>query len=238
MNKKLVTLVVANAVLFTFTGVALAQINPNSAWGEARANAEERQAARAEVVETKKENIAVKKTEIKTNIEAKKDDIRANVEAEKVEVKQKVADKKTALKAKIASFKDEKKKEIALRVNDRLQELNVKYVDMLTTAVVKQEEVLGKLKAQTAAKAAEGKDVSSVNSQVTAIESKIVEAKSLLAAQTAKVYSVEATTEPALRTDAQKARDLLKKDLVAVHASVRSITELIAAASKTLVSLR
>jgi histone H1/5 len=207
MNKKLLkALVVSNMLLLATSAVVLAQVNPNSAWGEAKAKAEERKTDRTAAVADKKEDIAARKTEIKSNIETKKEDIRANVEAKKIEVKQKVADKKTALKAKIASFKDEKKKEIALRVNDRLQELNVKYVDMLSAAVVKQEEVLGKLKTQTAAKAAAGKDVSSVNSQITTIEAKIAEAKTLIASQAAKVYAVEATTEPALRKNEQRER--------------------------------
>jgi hypothetical protein len=172
------------------------------------------------------------------DLQKQRADFKVEIEAKRAEAKIKIEARRTELQGKLSALKDERKKNVALQVNDKFQTLNQKAVDTLSNSLTRQEDVIQKIKDGASALTAEGKDVSLITSKLPDIEAKIASNRSQLTAQSAKVYTIEVTTEANLKANTEATRDALKKDIDTLRDSVKSVSDMIREVAKALATIQ
>lgn len=134
---------------------------------------------------------------------------------------------------------DEKKKNIAQHINKQLQELNAKRLKHFSNDLAQMEKVLVKVKARAEKAAAGGADMKAINAKIAAFEGAVATARAAIAAQSAKVYSVEiTTTDGHLKDNTGVTRQALQKDLKAVSDLVKDAHEALKGITKELAKVR
>lgn len=157
--------------------------------------------------------------------------------AEKIDsVKERVASREAALKTKLAKFKDKKKALVAERVGANLSKVNEKRTTHYTNVLTKLTDILARLEARVNQASAGGKDTTAAVNAIGEARVSIASAKIVVDAQSAKEYTITATSEAKIRSDAQAVRDNLHTDLKATHALVVIARQSVAEAISTTVS--
>ena len=106
--------------------------------------------------------------------------------------------KRDEFKAKIAGIKDARKQLIVEGLDTRIATSNAKLTNKMTNALTRLTEIIAKLKIRTSVLQGEGKDVTALNSAITAAETAITDAMTAVEAQKAKVYTANITTDATL----------------------------------------
>ncbi|KKU02512.1 MAG: hypothetical protein UX99_C0007G0015 [Candidatus Amesbacteria bacterium GW2011_GWB1_47_26] len=106
-------------------------------------------------------------------------------------------------KQKLQTVKDERKKKIVERADAKLAEINKRRTDAMTRHLDKMSEILAKVKAR--------------GGDTTAAEAAVAEARSAVAAQAAKVYTITITTEDKLKINVGETMKALITDLRNLH---------------------
>ncbi|MBI2036672.1 hypothetical protein HYT17_03515 [Candidatus Microgenomates bacterium] len=170
--------------------------------------------------------------------EAKRQELIENKQVRQEEKKQRIASKTAELKARLAEFRDKKKTALVEKINNSLNTVNDRQTAAMQKHLEKMEELLTKLEERVNNKAAEGKDTSSASAALASSATSIALAKSAVEAQAGKDYTIQVSSESAVRTDAKAARDALHADLKQVRqlvvAAKQSLANAIAVAAKTL----
>jgi len=104
-------------------------------------------------------------------------------------------------------------------------------------AVDQIESVLSRILSRSEKAIANNENVSSVTTASEVAKTAIAAARTAIQEQTAKVYSVEATTEEALKTDLGRVRDMLRSDLEAVKSKVKAARDAVQSAAVSLAQI-
>lgn len=172
--------------------------------------------------------------EARVEILKSREEFKAQMETRKVELQAKIDVKREELKKKLAGIKNEKKIALSLNINDKFQALNKKAVERLAESVDRQEDAVKRLKERMSNPAFSSQNNSSVSVQIANAETKIAEVRAKLTAQSAKVYTVNVTTEAALKANTEAQRLALRSDIDVLHDSIKDVSELIRSAAKDL----
>lgn len=147
----------------------------------------------------------VQREAAKERVEAARDRIKLR--------KDKIASRETTLKERLTAFKDQRKAQATERINKNLNLINDKRVAAMRKHLQKMSELLGKLNSRVNTAKAGGKDVSEAQSAMASASASIASASASLDLQAEKDYSLNVSTESAVRQEAKAARDSLHTDL-------------------------
>lgn len=125
------------------------------------------------------------------------------------------ASKAAVLKANLLKFKDQKKAALVEKINDTLAMINKKRTDQMNKNLDTMSKILSRL--ETYVNELTGKDTTDAKKAIADAKSAITIVRTAVDAQSKKDYTLEATSEAIIRTDAKAARDSLHKDLKATR---------------------
>ena len=111
--------------------------------------------------------------------------------------------KREEFKEKLQTVRDERKKKIVERADAKLTEINKRRTDAMVRHLDKMGEILAKVKVR--------------GGDTTAAEAAVVEARSAVAAQAAKTYTITVSTEDKLRINVGETMKVLTTDLRNLH---------------------
>lgn len=151
-------------------------------------------------------------------------------------LKERIATKSAALKQKLTRFRDKTKAARLENINENLNTVNMNVTAALQKNLDNISAALDRLKTKADEAAAEGKDVTGLNSDIAEVETQWAEADEALKAQIEKDYTVALTSESSAKSDAQSARNILRTDLKSVHTEVLEARNALADAVKNALS--
>lgn len=125
-----------------------------------------------------------------------------------------------AFTAKLAKLKDSKKKTIAASLDLKIAEVNKKRTTIMLSFVSKLQKILDKISIRAAEAKKAGKDITSVDSAVTAAQATVASALTAVMTQAGKTYVAQVTSDETLKNDMETAMKSLKTDLEAVSALI------------------
>lgn len=131
--------------------------------------------------------------------------------------------KHASFAATLALIKDEKKKARVELLQNRLTEINTNQTTMLMGTVKRLDVGVGELyKIAQEYGVESGKDMSGVSSSIETASKAVADAATKVTAQAEKTYVITVTSETNLKTDFEKSREALAKDLKGVRDSVQN----------------
>lgn len=154
------------------------------------------------------------KQEYSERLKQTREEFQNKIQAIKEELKTKLEDAKNKLQVKLEKIKDRKKADSVQKINDQLQKLNERWTDHFTDVLGHLSDVLMKISTRTDKLSASGINVVSVVNAMNTASSTIASARTAVATQAAKVYTITITTDKNLKTDVGKSRQALHSDLV------------------------
>ena len=167
------------------------------------------------------------KNKLETKLDARIEKLDAKIAskdakiAEKLsDIKARIASKESELKTKLQTFKDQLKAKIAERVNTNLNKINQNLVAIMQKHLDKMSIILNKLEARVTRGTPDIKNPASAKVAILSARKAIATASAALNIQSQKDYTIQVTTESRIKFDAQKQRDLLHNDLVAIRKMV------------------
>jgi Mg2+ and Co2+ transporter CorA len=145
-------------------------------------------------------------------------------------------DDRSEFRTRLSTIRDEKKKAIVDRTDKRIVEINLSRTNIMTRHIAKIEEVLNKIETRAIEVEKRGKDIGAVRAAIVTSRTAIASAKSAIAAQIAKTYTIDVTTEDKLGPAVSSPRTAFAKDLQAAHQSVvtarKSVRDVLKALAK------
>lgn len=178
-----------------------------------------------------------KKETFKATVEQKRKEFKNSLEQKRAEVKEKIEAKKTELKDKLLKIKDERKKEIIGRVDNRLNEINENRMNHFSNALEKLDEIMLKISSRADKAESRGLDVSAARGALTEAKNAIAVSRAAIEMQSGKVYSINITSEEALKNSAVTARKALHDDVIKVFDTVKMAREAVKKAATTLAQI-
>ena len=132
-------------------------------------------------------------------------------------MREKIASKEAVLKAKLGAFKDQKKAQTATRVNTNLSTINKNQTDQLLKYLDRMTQVLDKLEKRVSSASPDIKDPGAAKLAIATSRTSIASAAAAVKQQSEKDYTIQVSSETAVRKDAKTARDNLHGDLQSVR---------------------
>jgi hypothetical protein len=158
-------------------------------------------------------------------IQAAREEFRKTLEAKRMELQKNVQARREALKTRLQNIKDERKKAAVERIDKNMAELNARMTAHYASALDQIDAVLLRIVARTDKAQADGKDVSTVRSAITAAQGAISAARAAVVSQTGETYSMSIRTEATLKDDVGGTRQALHDDLVRTRGLVKDARE-------------
>lgn len=149
-------------------------------------------------------------------------------------MKDKMQQAREEFKTKMAAIKDTKKQEIITNLDTRIATINKNRTTEMTERLERLTTILGKISTKEAALKSEGKNTTTLASDITVAQTAIDAAKTAVTAQAAKEYTMNITTETALKSAASTTIQQFMKDIKSVHAKVVAAQQAVVKAYKDL----
>jgi rubrerythrin len=169
-----------------------------------------------------------RENEMKKGLDDKKEKIASRVG----EIKDKMASKEAMLKAKLALFKDKTKALRVEKINTTLQTIDTNRTSMMKKHLEVLTKILETIETRVNEAQSSGKNVDGAKTAISDARSAIQTATTAVTAQSEKDYTIEATSEATVKTDAKKTRDGLMTDLKSTHELVKKAQEAVRTALK------
>ncbi len=150
---------------------------------------------------------------VETRIETNKE----NTQEKIANLKDKMASREAAMKAKLDAFKDKRKAQTAERVNTNLNQINKNQTDQMLKFLDKATEILNKLEIRVNQNTPDIKDPAAAKAAIADARTKIASAEAAVKAQAQNDYTIQVTSETAVKKDAQAVREKLHSDLLGVR---------------------
>lgn len=148
---------------------------------------------------------------------AKKEQVKDRVEVRKETLKERIATREAALKAKLEKFRDKQKAQKAERINTTLTKINKNQTEQMLKHLSRMSVILNKLENRVNKGSPEVKDATVAKTAIADAKAAIASATAAVKAQSEKDYTLQVSSESAVRKDAQKKRTELHADLLAVR---------------------
>lgn len=143
-----------------------------------------------------------------------------------------------AFQKKVEVFRDQTKKERVASLSAKLDDVNLKRTNQMMIFLNKVVEVLTKVKIQTEAQKAKGKDVSKVTAAIAAAQSAIDAAKAAIETQAGKSYVISISSESNVRGDVGATMKSLQADASSVRDLVNAAKKRVSDAIRELAKVR
>ncbi len=149
-------------------------------------------------------------------------------------MKEKMQQAREEFKTKMAAIKDAKKQEIISNLDTRIATINKNRTTEMSERLERLTTILGKISTKEATLKSEGKNTTTLASDITAAQTAIDAAKTAVSTQAAKEYTMNITTETALRSAAATTIQQFMSDIKAVRAKVVASQQAVVKAHKDL----
>lgn len=188
--------------------------------------------------EMRSKRMAITTASSSKDTDVRREEFKKQFDAKKEEVKKKIEDEKIRLTEKLKTIKDERKKEVVKKISGQFQEINTRRLEHFSNVLKQMEEVLAKVKARAEKATTGGADTSALTAKIAAFETAVTTARAAIVAQSAKVYSIEITTEDHLKNNTGATRQALQADLKTVFDLVKNAHESLKMVMKELSKIR
>ncbi|HAM96091.1 MAG: hypothetical protein UX53_C0004G0030 [Candidatus Azambacteria bacterium GW2011_GWB2_46_37] len=175
--------------------------------------------------------------QLKAANQTKREEFKATVEQNRSELRTRVQTEREQLKEKLAAIKDERKKQIVERVAQQLNELNERQTNHLVQVLDKLDTALGRVGTRTDKAEANGRDISSVRTAISAANEAITASRAAISVQAGKSYTIAVTDEAGLRKVVGDARQTLHNDLSETRKAVKTAHDAVKKAATTLAQI-
>lgn len=128
-------------------------------------------------------------------------------------LKEKIASRQATLKLKLSTFRDKIKAQITDRINTTLNRINQNQTTQMQKHLDKMSKILAKLQTRVNSNSPDIKDINLANLAIASASSSIASASAAVKLQSEKDYTLNISTESAVRKEAQATRNLLHTDL-------------------------
>jgi len=191
---------------------------------------------REEIKKIREENRLEYKGKVES-IQANRQVFKEELSVKREEIKVRREEMKANFKESLAKVKDENKKIAAEKVVDGLATLNTKVTGNFSNTIDQIENVLIKIESRIAKAESNGLDVSSAKAESEKSRTAISQARQVVLAQTTKTYTVNVTSESALRAEMKKMRDLFNTDIKTVREQIKIAHGTVRATATTLAQI-
>ncbi len=155
----------------------------------------------------------VRDQRINTRIE----NIESKVDSRIASIREKQASREAALKTKLQAFRDQRKAQVAGRVNTNLGSINKNRTDEMLKNLDRLTQILDKLEGRVNSATPDIKDPAAAKLAIATARTSIASAAAAVKLQADKDYTIQVSSETAVRKDAKTARDNLHGDLQSVR---------------------
>lgn len=131
--------------------------------------------------------------ELREKAQMRAEQTKEQVQTLREQAKGRVKQAKADVQEKIRQIKDQRKQEAANKIAKQLDHLNQVWTDHFINVLDRLDAILQKVKSRTEKASANGKDVLAVKTAIQNAESKIASARTAVASQAQKTYTVNAT---------------------------------------------
>jgi len=145
--------------------------------------------------------------------------------------------RKSALQAKLTKIKDEAKRKMVEKIDANIADLNTRMTDHFSKVLDQIDSVLTRVITRTDKAQSDGKNVTLVRTKITDAKNAIATARTKVQAQAAKTYTINVTTDTALRGAVQTVRKALHDDLKVAGDAVKAAHEAVRQAIVALASI-
>lgn len=152
----------------------------------------------------------------------------AEVVQRREEIKARIASKAADLKTRLEQFKDQKKAQSAERISNTLNKINKIRTDQMLKHLNLMSTILDKLEARVNQGKPDIKDPTKAKDAIASARGTIASASAAVATQAEKDYTLTATSEAKIKTEAKIMRDKLHTDLQAARKLVISAKQAVA----------
>lgn len=162
------------------------------------------------------------------------EDFADTVEASREAVKQEFENRQTEFKQQLARIRDTKKQAVVDKLNTNCQDINSKRTDKMTAMLEKLSVILTNVTNREASASAAGKDVTTVDTAVTAAQAAIADAQNAVAGQAGTLCTITITSETNLKTDVGKIISSMQSSLQSVYTKVLAAKQAVSSAIRAL----
>lgn len=135
-------------------------------------------------------------------------------------MREKIASKEAILRTKLEKFKDQKKATAAARISTNLNQINQNQTTQMQRYLDVMSGILDKLEIKINQLTPDIKDPAAAKVAIASARAVIASASAAVSAQSQQDYTIQATTESRIKTDAQAMRDKLHKDVLFIRKAV------------------
>lgn len=160
--------------------------------------------------------------------------LREETKEAKTEMRDKISGTREDFRAKVSAIKDDKKKQIINNLDLRIGTINTNRTNELNKILERLTMVLGKISTKEASLKSEGKNTTKLAADIASAQTAIDAAKQAVTDQAAKVYTMNITTDTALKSAASTTIQQFMTDMKAVRAKVLAAQQAVVKAHKDL----
>lgn len=174
---------------------------------------------------------ATRREQIQTRIEDKRAQLqtrRENLATRLEERRAEIASRAAQLRTRLGQFRDQVKAKIVERINTVLDQINQRQTQQMKKHLDKMSELLAKVENRVNEASSSGQNTASASAAVTNAKEAIASASTAVDEQMGNDYTIEVSTESAVRKDAKEARDALHQDLREVRSLVIAAKQAVA----------
>lgn len=153
--------------------------------------------------------------EAKAKIEAQREEVKKRIETTREETKKRMEMKREEAKQRMNDIRDKTKKQMAEKIAGQLENLNKKWTDHFVQLLERYDTIVLKIQERTDIAAANGKDVTIVNTAIKSANAAIESARMAVIAQAAKTYVLDTSsiTTTTVTTTTDSGQNELMKNL-------------------------
>lgn len=152
----------------------------------------------------------------------------------KSDLKDKMQQAREEFKTKMAAIKDQKKQQLIANLDARIATMNKNRTSEMSDRLDRLTLILGKISTKEASLKTEGKNTTTLASDISAAQAAIDAAKTAVTNQAAKDYTMNITTDAALKNAASATIQQYKTDITAVFLKVKAAHQAVVKAYKDL----
>ncbi len=175
---------------------------------------------------------------VQEQIKGARENFKKTMEVKRVELQKTVKTYRDELKVKLQNIKDDRKKAAVEKIDKGLADLNSRTTTHYAKVLDQIEDVLARVVSRADKAQANGLDAVKVRAAVTDAENAISAARTAVAAQASRVYTMNITGDAGLKDAVGAARKGLHDDLKKVGESVKAAREAVRQAAVTLAQIR
>lgn len=173
----------------------------------------------------------------KQQVEKQREMFKQTMEQRREMARRTIEQNREKLKEQLQKVRDERKRTTVERVDLRFEEINKNRTDHFLNVINRLEEILQNVASRADKAELNGKNITTIKSDIAAAQAIIASARAKIMAQSAKTYAITVTGEANLQKDVRTTRDSLYNDLRVAQNAVSAVREVIQKAAVDLAKI-